>query len=84
VDRYGLRAALLAAGLPPDSFQLAGVHQHVPIPLDFWFLRPAADGRWEVGAYERGVYDVRAVFAAEGAACDFLYLALTGRPAPPT
>jgi hypothetical protein len=73
VDRHELRTALLAAGLPPESFQLAGVHEHVPIPLDFWFLRPGSDGRWEIGAYERGVYDVREVLATEDAACARLY-----------
>ncbi|MBO4211018.1 hypothetical protein GSF22_34265, partial [Micromonospora echinofusca] len=39
--------------------------------------------RWEIGAYERGVHDVRAVFDTEDAACVAFYQALTGRPAPP-
>lgn len=55
-----VRDALLAAGAPPESFQLAGVHSTTPLPTDFWFARPAAAG-WEVGSYERGVYSVHAV-----------------------
>lgn len=73
MDRHELRTALLAAGLPPESFQLAGVHEHVPIPPDFWFLRPGPGGRWEIGAYERGLYDVREVFTTEAAACVRFY-----------
>lgn len=57
-----LRDSLLAAGAPPESFQLSGVHESVPLPPDFWFVRPSAAG-WEVGSYERGVWDVRAVVA---------------------
>jgi hypothetical protein len=83
VDRYALRDALLAAGLPAGSFALAGVHEHVPVPPDFWFLRRAANGGgWEIGLYERGVHDVRQSFDTEEAACAGLYRALTGRPAP--
>lgn len=58
-----VRDALLAAGAPPESFQLADVHESVPRPTDFWFARPAPDG-WEVGSYERGHYDVRAVLGS--------------------
>ena len=57
MDRHELALALLTTGQPPESFQLAGVHEHVPVPTDFWFLRPAPDGRWEIGSYERGSYD---------------------------
>lgn len=56
-----LRDDLLAAGLPPESFQLAGVHESTPLPTDFWFVRPGQAGWWEVGSYERGVWDVRVV-----------------------
>jgi hypothetical protein len=82
VDRHQVRNALLDTGLSPESFQLAGVHEQVPVPPDFWFLRPADGGRWEIGLYERGVYDVREVHATEDAACRALYHALTARPAP--
>lgn len=94
MDRHELRHALLAAGLSPQSFSLAGVHEQHPLPVDFWFLRPIgsgatmvrSDGRsgdgWEIGSYERGVYDVRQVFATEAEACAAFYQALTGRPAP--
>jgi hypothetical protein len=82
MDRHQVRAALLATGLSPDAFELEDVHEHVPVPADFWFLRHAADGRWEIGLYERGVHDVRGTFDTEEAACAALYTALTGRPAP--
>jgi hypothetical protein len=39
MDRRQQVKSLLAAGVPPQSFQLPGVHSHDPLPLDFWFLR---------------------------------------------
>ena len=74
-DLAALRDELLAAGLPPGSFQLAGVHESAPRPTDFWFVRPAGP-RWEVGAYERGVWDVRAVVGSVGEAGALLRSAL--------
>ncbi|SCG61813.1 hypothetical protein [Micromonospora coxensis] len=82
MDRHEVRNALMKAGISPDAFELAGVHEHVPLPPDFWFLRRSADGRWEIGAYERGVYDVRQTFDTEEDACGGLWHALTGRPVP--
>ncbi|MFI7210460.1 hypothetical protein [Micromonospora maritima] len=82
MDRHQVRAALFAAGLSPDAFELEGVHEHVPVPPDFWFLRRAAAEGWEIGLYERGTYDVRQRFATEEEACAGLFRALTGRPAP--
>ncbi|MEO3775683.1 hypothetical protein ABGB16_02295 [Micromonospora sp. B11E3] len=82
MDRYEVRGALLAAGLSPDAFEIEDVHEHVPVPPDFWFLRHSPGGRWEIGLYERGVHDVRQVFDSEEAAADGLWTALTGRPAP--
>jgi hypothetical protein len=79
MDRRGLRAALLAAGVPDGAFQLSDGHESTPIPTDFWFLRPAAGGRWEIGSYERGRYDVREVRDSEEQACTRLYEILTGR-----
>lgn len=79
MDRPALRDALLAAGLPPESFQLVGVHEHVPTPTDFWFLRPTPNGRWQVGSYERGVFDVREEFGTETDACAWLYQIMLGR-----
>ncbi|WP_089154706.1 hypothetical protein [Micromonospora sp. NBS 11-29] len=83
MDRHQVRAALLAAGLSPDAFALEGVHEQVPVPPDFWFLRRAPGGGWEIGLYERGGYDVRQRFGTEEEACAGLWQALTGRPAPP-
>lgn len=84
MDRYRVRAALLEAGLSPQAFQLEDVHEHVPVPPDFWFLRRSSGGGWEIGLYERGVDDVRQVFDSEEAACAGLWTALTARPAPPS
>jgi hypothetical protein len=61
-----VRDALLAAGAPPGSFQLAGAHESTPLPTDFWFARPSPAG-WEVGAYERGTYSVHAVVSSPAA-----------------
>ncbi|MER6593083.1 hypothetical protein ABT214_14770 [Micromonospora purpureochromogenes] len=82
MDRHEVRNALLATGLSPEAFELEGVHEHVPVPPDFWFLRGASGGRWEIGLYERGTRDVRQVFDTEEEACAGLWRALTGRPAP--
>lgn len=82
VDRYELRDALLTAGVPPEAFRIAGVHEPVPVPPDFWFVRPTAVGYWEIGPHERGADEVRAVFESEDAACAQVYRALTGRGAP--
>ncbi|MFD4456948.1 hypothetical protein [Nocardia sp. NPDC058480] len=75
-----LAAALTAAGLPPDSFQIAEVHETRPTPTDFWFLRPGPDHGWEVGAYERGQFDVRACFDTESNAAQWMLTTLTGTP----
>lgn len=82
MDRHELRDVLLETGLSPESFELEDVHEAVPLPPDFWFLRRATDGRWEIGPHERGRYDVRETHDNEDAACRALYHALTGHPAP--
>ncbi|MEU5943889.1 hypothetical protein ABZ807_33180 [Micromonospora sp. NPDC047548] len=43
MDRREVRNALLTSGLSPDAFELEGVHEHVPVPPDFWFLRTQRD-----------------------------------------
>ncbi|MFG3422867.1 hypothetical protein ACIBTZ_12645 [Micromonospora sp. NPDC049460] len=45
MDRHEVRSALLATGMSPDAFELEGVHEHVPVPPDFWFLRRSSGGR---------------------------------------
>ncbi len=81
MDRYGVCEALLRAGVSSDAFAVEGVHD-VSIPMDFWFLRRSPKGRWEVGAYERGVYDVRYVYDSESEAAARLYTSLTIAPPP--
>ena len=82
MDRHEVRGALLEAGLSPNTFELEDVHEQVPLPAEFWFLRRSPDGGWEIGRYERGVYGARQRFDTEEEAGDGLWTALTGRPAP--
>lgn len=77
MNRLALRDALLDAGIPPDSFQLPGVHDSTPLPTDFWFLRPSVNG-WEIGPYERGRFDVRETLPTEAAACARFHEILLG------
>ncbi len=83
MDRHQLVKALLASGVPPQSFQVPGVYTHDPVPTDFWFLRPGEGGGSEVGYYERGSYDVRKRFDSEADAAAWMYHAITGRQPPP-
>jgi len=72
VDRLGLRAALGVAGVADGHYRIEGVHEPVPTPPDFLFMRRAPDGVWETGAYERGGYEVIARHPDEAAACAHL------------
>ncbi|WP_328908316.1 hypothetical protein OG230_01610 [Streptomyces sp. NBC_00234] len=72
MDRLQLRAALRAAGVPDDYYRIEGVHEPVPTPTDFLYLRKSADAVWETGAYERGTYEVVARHPDEGTACAHL------------
>lgn len=76
-DRWQLRAALVAAGVADGYYRIEGVHEPVPTPTDFLFLRRARDGAWETGAYERGTYEVVARHPSESAACRHLLRLLT-------
>ncbi|MEV7425312.1 MULTISPECIES: hypothetical protein [unclassified Streptomyces] len=77
MDRHTLRAALSAAGVPDGYYRIEGVHEPVPTPPDFLFLRRAGDGAWETGTYERGAYEVVARDPSERAACERLLGLLT-------
>ncbi len=83
MNRRRLADALIAAGLPAGAFQIAGVHESDPLPTDFWFLRPGNAADWEVGAYERGSYDVRERFPTEADAARWMYTTMVGHPPPP-
>ncbi|MEE1768732.1 hypothetical protein PUR34_11295 [Streptomyces sp. JV185] len=72
MDRRELRAALGRAGVADGYYRIEGVHEPVPTPTDFLFLRQASDGGWETGAYERGTYEVIARYPSEQAACEHL------------
>ncbi|MER5986057.1 hypothetical protein [Streptomyces sp. NPDC001787] len=73
MERGELGAVLAAAGVPDGYYRIEGVHEPVPTPPDFLFLRRADDGTWETGAYERGVYEVIARHPDEAAACAHLH-----------
>ncbi|MGW7053950.1 hypothetical protein [Streptomyces sp. NPDC054887] len=79
MDRHELRAALGAAGVPDGCFRIEGVHEPVPTPPDFLWLRKSreADGAWETGVYERGVYETLSRHASEAGACTHLLRLLT-------
>ncbi|AXG81172.1 hypothetical protein [Streptomyces paludis] len=73
MDRYALRAALSDAGVPDGYYRIEQVHEPVPTPPDFLFLREAEHGgTWETGVYERGVYETIARHPSEEAACAHL------------
>ncbi|MFI5618006.1 hypothetical protein [Streptomyces sp. NPDC051567] len=72
MDRRELYAALNEAGVAGGYYRIEGVHEPVPTPTDFLFLRRAPDGVWETGAYERGLYEVIARHPGEQAACAHL------------
>ncbi|MEU8912055.1 hypothetical protein [Streptomyces nigrescens] len=77
MDRHELRAALTAAGVADGYYRIEGVHEPVPTPPDFLYLRRTADGAWETGAYERGTYRPIARHPGEEAACAHLWRLLT-------
>ncbi|MGW8884477.1 hypothetical protein [Streptomyces sp. NPDC055749] len=72
MDRLHLRAALRAAGVPDGYYRIEGVHEPVPTPTDFLFLRRSPDAVWETGAFERGTYEVVARHPDEETACAHL------------
>ncbi|MFJ2441406.1 MULTISPECIES: hypothetical protein [unclassified Streptomyces] len=77
MDRRTLRTALRAAGVPDGCYRVEGVHEPVPTPPDFLFLRQGPDGVWETGVYERGVYETVTRHPDEQAACAHLLRLLT-------
>ncbi|MDQ0791887.1 hypothetical protein [Streptomyces sp. B1I3] len=72
MERHGLRTALDAAGVAEGYYRIQGVHEPVPTPPDFLFLRRSPEGVWETGAYERGRYEVLARHPDEASACAHL------------
>lgn len=76
-DRHAVRTALRAAGVADGHYRIEGVHEPVPTPPDFLFLRQAPDGAWETGAYERGAHHVIGRHPDEAAACAHLFRLLT-------
>lgn len=55
------------------------MHESVPPPPDFAFLRPGAEpGTWETGVHERGRSQVGQIFDSEDVACRAFLALLTG------
>ncbi|WP_158852599.1 hypothetical protein [Saccharothrix deserti] len=77
MDRHALAQALDGAGVPRNAYLIEGVREFGDVPpLDFYFLRERG-GRWQVGVFERGVYDPFVEHDTEEAACADLYDRLT-------
>ncbi|MFD7125245.1 MULTISPECIES: hypothetical protein [Streptomyces] len=72
MDRRALNAALVEARIPGGYYWIEGVHEPVPTPPDFLFVRRGGDGGWETGAFERGTHEVLARHPDEAAACAHL------------
>ncbi|MEU2575905.1 hypothetical protein ACIP3B_26270 [Streptomyces anulatus] len=72
MDRRALRAALVEARIPGGYYWIEDVHEPVPTPPDFLFVRQGGDGGWETGAFERGTHEVLARHPDEAAACAHL------------
>lgn len=73
MDVRGLPAALTEAGVADGYYWIEGVHEPVPTPPDFVYLRRTGDGEaWETGTYERGTHHPLARHADEGEACEHL------------
>ncbi|MDX3378703.1 hypothetical protein PV390_30330 [Streptomyces sp. ME02-6991-2A] len=72
MNRQALHAALMEAGIPGGYYRIEGVHEPVPTPPDFLFVRRAADGQWETGGHERGRDEVLARHPDEATACAHL------------
>ncbi|MFE4336888.1 hypothetical protein ACFRQM_48500 [Streptomyces sp. NPDC056831] len=80
MERRELHAVLSEAGVADGYYRIEGVHEPVPTPTDFLFLRQASDGAWETGVYERGTYEVIARHPSEQIACAHLLRLLQGPP----
>jgi hypothetical protein len=82
MNREQLVKALLDAGIHEQAFQVPGVHTSDPAPMDYFFLRPGADGGWENGNFERGHDTVYNRFDTEAEAAAASYRYLTNREPP--
>ncbi|GGV30014.1 hypothetical protein [Streptomyces spectabilis] len=77
MDVHALRSALRASGVPDGYHWIEGVHEPVPTPPDFVYLRGDGQGAWEVGTYERGAWQPLARGLDEAEACRRMLRLLT-------
>ncbi|OEV03887.1 hypothetical protein [Streptomyces oceani] len=67
-----LERALRDAGVPDEHYWIEGVHEPVPTPPDFLYLRSLPGGGWVTGVFERGSYEPVEEHSTEAAACAHL------------
>jgi hypothetical protein len=74
MNRHALQNALRTAGVADGHYYIEGVHEPVPLPTDFLYLRRSPDtpGLWETGACERGTWETITQHAQEEDACTHL------------
>ncbi|WP_055544166.1 hypothetical protein [Streptomyces kanamyceticus] len=77
MDVRELRAALRAAHVAHGYYWIEGVHEPVPTPPDFWYLRRVEGGAWEIGVFERGAHHPVTRHTDEATACADLLGRLT-------
>ncbi|MFB0621134.1 hypothetical protein [Streptomyces sp. AGS-58] len=80
MNRHTLVTVLRALGVQDGHYYLEDVHEPVPLPTDFLYLRrsPADPDRWDVGACERGAWETISLHLHEEDACTHLLRLLTG------
>ncbi|MFJ2770787.1 hypothetical protein [Streptomyces sp. NPDC087300] len=77
MDVRELHTALRAAHVADGYYWIEGVHEPVPTPPDFLYLRGSERGGWEIGVFERGSHHPVARHVDEAAACADLLGRLT-------
>lgn len=83
MDRTELVRVLRAEQVPDALYDIPGVRDIEVQPDAYYFLRPAPDGGWVTGLWERSVDKDVSRFASEDEACRDLLAKLRARPRPP-
>ncbi|MEU1805922.1 MULTISPECIES: hypothetical protein [unclassified Streptomyces] len=83
MDRTELVRVLRAEQVPDALYDIPGVRDIEVQPDAYYFLRPAPDGGWVTGLWERSVDRDVSRFASEDEACQDLLTKLRARPRPP-
>ncbi|WP_063734530.1 hypothetical protein [Streptomyces sp. RTd22] len=83
MDRTELVRVLRAEQVPDALYDIPGAADIEVQPDAYYFLRPAPDGGWVTGLWERSVDKDVSRFATEDEACQDLLAKLRARPRPP-